>query len=111
MQTGSTEWVEENREVLTSRAVAYLNVDSAVYGPGFYVSATPQIDPLLIEASKWVIILFSEHLFLNFQIVQIEVLYSWLLLKVRDPDNSSQTLYDSWISSDSSPLVSQQIYI
>ncbi|KAJ3704062.1 hypothetical protein LUZ61_007767 [Rhynchospora tenuis] len=74
---GSTEWVEENRELLTSRAVAYLNVDSAVYGPGFYVSATPQLDPLLIEASKM----------------------------VRDPDNSSQTLYDSWISSGSSPPI------
>lgn len=78
MQIGSTEWVEENREVLTSRAVAYLNVDSAVYGPGFFVSATPQLDPLLIEASKMVI--FLEHQFLNFQNVQMEGLYSWLLL-------------------------------
>ncbi|KAJ4768510.1 Transferrin receptor protein 2 [Rhynchospora pubera] len=74
---GSTEWVEENRELLTSRAVAYLNVDSAVYGPGFYVSATPQLDALLIEASKM----------------------------VKDPDNSSQTLYNSWISSASSPPI------
>jgi hypothetical protein len=51
--------------VLTSHAVAYLNVDSAVYGPGFYVSATPQLDPLLIEASKLVIIL--QYKFLYFQ--------------------------------------------
>jgi N-acetylated-alpha-linked acidic dipeptidase len=55
MQIGSTEWVEENREVLTSRAVAYLNVDSAVHGPGFRASATPQLDVLLLEASKMVI--------------------------------------------------------
>uniref|UniRef100_A0A0E0DZ54 Aminopeptidase NAALADL1 n=1 Tax=Oryza meridionalis TaxID=40149 RepID=A0A0E0DZ54_9ORYZ len=49
---GSTEWVEENRAMLTSRTVAYLNVDSAVYGAGFYASATPQLDELLKEASK-----------------------------------------------------------
>ncbi|KAJ4821253.1 Transferrin receptor protein 2 [Rhynchospora pubera] len=74
---GSTEWVEENREVLTSRAVTYLNVDSAVHGPGYRASATPQLDALLIEASKM----------------------------VKDPDNPSQTIYDSWISSsDSVPV-------
>lgn len=55
LQIGSTEWVEENREILTSRAVAYLNVDVAVGGPGFQASATPQLDALLIEASKMVI--------------------------------------------------------
>ncbi|KAJ1688094.1 hypothetical protein LUZ63_019484 [Rhynchospora breviuscula] len=71
---GSTEWVEENREVLTSRAVTYLNVDSAVHGPGYRASATPQLDALLIEASKM----------------------------VKDPDNPSQTIYDSWISSNDS---------
>lgn len=40
--------------MLTSRTVAYLNVDSAVYGRGFYASATPQLDELLKEASKQV---------------------------------------------------------
>ncbi|XP_078168016.1 putative glutamate carboxypeptidase LAMP1 [Carex rostrata] len=74
---GSTEWVEENREILTSRAVAYLNVDSAVHGPGFQASATPQLDALLIEASKM----------------------------VKDPDNPSQTIYDLWIASSDSGLV------
>uniref|UniRef100_A0A0D3ETU2 Aminopeptidase NAALADL1 n=1 Tax=Oryza barthii TaxID=65489 RepID=A0A0D3ETU2_9ORYZ len=54
--TGSTEWVEENREMLSSRAVAYLNVDVSVVGP------------------------------------------------VQDPDNSSQTVYDSWVKSNISPL-------
>nr|CAB3478261.1 unnamed protein product [Digitaria exilis] len=49
---GSTEWVEENRAALTSRTVAYLNVDSAVAGPGFYASATPQLDELLKEARR-----------------------------------------------------------
>jgi N-acetylated-alpha-linked acidic dipeptidase len=54
MQIGSTEWVEENRAMITSRTVAYLNVDSAVHGRGFYASATPQLDELLKEASKQV---------------------------------------------------------
>lgn len=40
--------------MLTSRTVAYLNVDSAVSGPGFDASATPQLDELLKEASKQV---------------------------------------------------------
>ncbi|KAI0496509.1 hypothetical protein KFK09_022828 [Dendrobium nobile] len=69
---GSTEWVEDNMEVLASRAVAYLNVDSAVSGPGFHAMATPQLDELLKEAAK----------------------------KVQDPDNPSQTLYESWVMSD-----------
>ncbi|KAJ0089856.1 hypothetical protein Patl1_13367 [Pistacia atlantica] len=76
--TGSTEWVEDNREMLASRVVAYLNVDSAVYGPGFYASATPQLDELLKQATQ----------------------------QVQDPDNSSQTVYDSWVGSSHSPVVS-----
>lgn len=75
--TGSTEWVEENRAMLTSRTVAYLNVDSAVYGHGFYASATPQLDELLKEASK----------------------------QVQNPDNETQCLYDLWMATGSSPLI------
>ncbi|KAK4396967.1 putative glutamate carboxypeptidase LAMP1 [Sesamum angolense] len=74
---GSTEWVEENRQMLASRVVAYLNVDIAVGGAGFRASATPQLDELLIQAAK----------------------------QVRDPDNSSQTVYDSWISSTDNPAI------
>ncbi|KAJ8768775.1 hypothetical protein K2173_023679 [Erythroxylum novogranatense] len=66
---GSTEWVEDNREMLSLRAVAYLNVDIAVSGPGFYVSATPQLDELIREATQ----------------------------QVQDPDNSSQTIYEAWV--------------
>nr|XP_043628985.1 probable glutamate carboxypeptidase LAMP1 [Erigeron canadensis] len=66
---GSTEWVEENREMLASKVVAYLNVDYAVDGPGFKAYATPQLDQLIIEATK----------------------------RVQDPDNSSQTVYQSWV--------------
>ncbi|KAL1547696.1 Lysosome-associated membrane glycoprotein 1 [Salvia divinorum] len=68
---GSVEWVEENREMLASRAVAYLNVDVAVSGAGFATSATPQLDELLVQSA----------------------------MQVMDPDNSSQTIYDSWASS------------
>ncbi|POO00557.1 Peptidase [Trema orientale] len=68
---GSAEWVEENKDLLASRAVAYLNVDSAVCGPSFIASATPQIDELLIQATQ----------------------------QVQDPDNSSQTIYESWLGS------------
>nr|XP_043629584.1 probable glutamate carboxypeptidase LAMP1 isoform X1 [Erigeron canadensis] len=72
---GSTEWVEENREMLASKAVAYLNIDIAVSGAGFRASATPQLDQLIIEATK----------------------------QVQDPDNLSQTVYESWVQNTNSP--------
>ncbi|CAK8533789.1 unnamed protein product [Lathyrus sativus] len=72
---GSTEWVEENREILTSRAVAYLNVDCGIAGPGFHVRATPQLDELIKKAIK----------------------------QVKDPNNSSRSIYDSLTSTGSSP--------
>ncbi|KAK3161905.1 hypothetical protein QOZ80_1BG0082920 [Eleusine coracana subsp. coracana] len=75
--TGSTEWVEENRAMLASRTIAYLNVDSAVAGPGFYASATPQLDELLKDASK----------------------------QVQNPDNGTQSVYDLWMASNTSPLI------
>ena len=40
--------------MIASRVVAYLNVDSAVHGPGFFASATPQLDELLKQAAKQV---------------------------------------------------------
>uniref|UniRef100_A0A0D9V5G4 Aminopeptidase NAALADL1 n=1 Tax=Leersia perrieri TaxID=77586 RepID=A0A0D9V5G4_9ORYZ len=67
---GSTEWVEDNMDMLASRAIAYLNVDISVFGPGgFSPRATPQLDQLIKEASKM----------------------------VQDPDDPSQTLYDTMI--------------
>lgn len=53
-QIGSTEWVEENLVNLGAKAVAYLNVDCAVQGPGFFAGATPQLDDILIEVTKMV---------------------------------------------------------
>lgn len=51
-QIGSTEWVEQNLLNLGAKAIAYLNVDCAVQGPGFFAGATPQLDNLLIEVTK-----------------------------------------------------------
>ena len=59
MQTGSTEWVEENREMLSSRGVAYLNIDVSVVGPVLLPSTTPQLDELLLETIKLVRTLFQ----------------------------------------------------
>ncbi|KAL0714418.1 hypothetical protein Bca4012_021397 [Brassica carinata] len=51
---GSTEWVEENVLNLGASAVAYLNVDCAVQGSGFFAGATPQLDGLLLDALRLV---------------------------------------------------------
>ncbi|CAL4947523.1 unnamed protein product [Urochloa decumbens] len=70
---GSTEWVEDNMDTLSSRAIAYLNVDISVFGPGgFRPRSTPQLDELIKEASKM----------------------------VPDPDEPSQTLYDTMMRYD-----------
>lgn len=52
VKIGSTEWVEQNLVNLGSKAVAYLNVDCAVQGPGFFAGATPQLDNLILEVIK-----------------------------------------------------------
>ncbi|KAL6585581.1 hypothetical protein OROMI_002225 [Orobanche minor] len=67
---GSTEWVEQNLVNLGSKAVAYLNVDCAVQGPGLFVSATPQLDDLLVEVAK----------------------------QVKDPDSDNVYLHERWIA-------------
>ncbi|VYS60407.1 unnamed protein product [Arabidopsis thaliana] len=51
---GSTEWIEENVLNLGASAVAYLNVDCAVQGSGFFAGATPQLDGLLVDVLKLV---------------------------------------------------------
>ncbi|KAJ7971372.1 Peptidase M28 family protein [Quillaja saponaria] len=65
---GSTEWVEQNLVNLGSKVVAYLNVDCAVQGSGFFAGATPQLDNILFEVTK----------------------------KVKDPDSEGATLYEKW---------------
>ncbi|KAL5060448.1 hypothetical protein RYX36_032052 [Vicia faba] len=69
---GSTEWVEQNLINLASKAVAYLNVDCAVQGPGFFVGSTPQLDSLIREVTK----------------------------KVKDPDSKGVSVYETWAASD-----------
>lgn len=69
---GSTEWVENNLENLGSKTVAYLNMDCAVQGPGFFAGSTPQLDDLLVEITR----------------------------KVKDPDTGNATVYESWKASE-----------
>lgn len=47
---GSTEWVEDNQEMLKAKAVAYLNVDVAVTGPNFGGGGTPSMRDVVREA-------------------------------------------------------------
>lgn len=44
--------MEQNLINLGSKAIAYLNVDCAVQGPGLFAGATPQLDDLLVEVTK-----------------------------------------------------------
>ncbi|KAJ0982596.1 hypothetical protein J5N97_010851 [Dioscorea zingiberensis] len=66
---GSTEWVEQNLGNLGFKAVAYLNVDCAVQGPGFFAGATPQMDDLLFEVTK----------------------------QIKDPDLEHKSVYETWV--------------
>jgi N-acetylated-alpha-linked acidic dipeptidase len=49
---GSTEWVEENATELKEKAVAYLNVDSAVSGANFGASSVPSMWKLIRGATR-----------------------------------------------------------
>ncbi|HUS11966.1 MAG TPA: M28 family metallopeptidase, partial [Pyrinomonadaceae bacterium] len=49
---GSTEWVEDNAVELKQKAVAYLNVDSAVSGSNFGVSSVPSMWKLIRGATR-----------------------------------------------------------
>lgn len=49
---GSTEWVEQFREELNAKGVAYFNADAAVSGRSFGGSASPTLKELLLEATK-----------------------------------------------------------
>jgi N-acetylated-alpha-linked acidic dipeptidase len=49
---GSTEWAEENAAELKEKAVAYLNVDSAVSGSNFGASSVPSMWKLIRGATR-----------------------------------------------------------
>lgn len=77
-QIGSTEWVEQNIVNLFPTAVAYLNVDCAVQGPGIFPSATPQLDDLILDVIKEVktvrkssilLLLVLDYVFLEYHLV------------------------------------------
>ncbi|KAI3705406.1 hypothetical protein L1987_75643 [Smallanthus sonchifolius] len=78
---GSTEWVEQNLVNLGSKAVAYINVDCAVQGPGFFAAATPQLDDILVEVTK----------------------------KVTDPDFAGSTLFEKWIRNTEGPPLIERL--
>jgi len=46
---------------LGSRAVAYLNVDCAVQGPGLFASMTPQLDDIFVDITKKVMRIFCDE--------------------------------------------------
>ncbi|MEQ9426882.1 MAG: M28 family metallopeptidase [Cyclobacteriaceae bacterium] len=48
---GSVEWVEEFRDELTEKAVAYINGDGAVSGPNFGASSSPTLKTVLLNAA------------------------------------------------------------
>ncbi|CAK9879204.1 unnamed protein product [Sphagnum jensenii] len=52
MEVGSTEWVEQNIDLLGGNAVANLKLDACVIGLGFSAGAAPQLDDLLQEFTK-----------------------------------------------------------
>lgn len=49
---GSVEWAEENAAELRQKAVAYLNMDSAVSGPNFGASSVPSLWKLIRGATR-----------------------------------------------------------
>ena len=52
---GSTEWVEENMQILQERAVTYINIDAAVRGRVyFYALGVPMLSNVIYSATKLV---------------------------------------------------------
>jgi len=49
---GSTEWVEQFRDELSAKAVAYINLDAAVSGRNFGASASPTLKKIIMESAK-----------------------------------------------------------
>tara|TARA_R110002051_G_scaffold257435_3_gene316409 strand:+ start:203 stop:2296 length:2094 start_codon:yes stop_codon:yes gene_type:complete len=57
---GSAEWVEQMREQLEAKAVAYLNFDAGVSGKHFGASAAPTLKKIIMESSKVVYYPYSD---------------------------------------------------
>jgi N-acetylated-alpha-linked acidic dipeptidase len=71
---GSTEWVEQFRDELDAKAVAYFNADGAVTGRSFGAASSPSLKALAINTTK----------------------------SIAFPD-SSKTLYDVWLGKGTTP--------
>ena len=57
---GSTEWVEQMRDELKAKAVAYMNFDGAVSGKRFGASSSPSLKDLVLDTAKEVDYPYSE---------------------------------------------------
>ena len=49
---GSSEWVEQFKDELEAKTVAYINLDGAVSGKNFRASSSPSLKTILAEATK-----------------------------------------------------------
>ncbi|MFD0930980.1 M28 family peptidase [Psychroflexus salinarum] len=58
---GSSEWVEQFKDELKAKAVAYINLDAAVSGKNFRASAAPSLKTILAEATKKVDYPYSDE--------------------------------------------------
>tara|TARA_B100001029_G_C15051903_1_gene451383 strand:- start:137 stop:2218 length:2082 start_codon:yes stop_codon:yes gene_type:complete len=63
---GSTEWVEQMREELSAKGVAYLNFDGAVSGKKFGASSAPSLKKLIVDATKEVKYPYSDETVFSF---------------------------------------------
>ena len=63
---GSTEWVEQMREDLSAKGVAYLNFDGAVSGKKFGASSAPSLKKLIVDATKEVKYPYSDETVFSF---------------------------------------------
>ena len=63
---GSTEWAEDNLQLLSDRAVSYINVDIAVFGSdAFFARASPLLTEVLYDAADvcvQILRVFVQHL-------------------------------------------------
>jgi hypothetical protein len=96
MQVGSTEWVEQNIDLLGVNAVAYLNQDACAIGLGFSAGASPQLDDLLQEVTKHIsfvnplgevllLLFLSDSRFWNCLLLHSVTQFSWDIVLVAAP--------------------------
>ncbi len=96
MQVGSTEWVEQNIDLLGVNAVANPNLDACVIGLGFSAGASPELDDLLQEVTKHISfvnplvkfycsLFLSDSRFWNCLLLHSMTQFSWDIVLVATP--------------------------